>query len=71
MVTVSQNKGSIMGNYIVIGVLFIFFIGSISLLMDSLYKPKKNQYYQPIEDNRPATVILEATSLTDIEKMFD
>ena len=59
-----------MGNYIVVGILFIFFIGVLSLLMDMLcYKPNKTYYVETKET--PATVILEESFEVDVDKFYD
>lgn len=59
-----------MGNYIVVGILFIFFIGVLSLLMDMLCsKPNKTYYVETKET--PATVILEESFEVDVDKFYD
>lgn len=59
-----------MGNYIVVGILFIFFIGVLSLLMDILCsKPNKTYYVETKET--PATVILEESFEVDVDKFYD
>ena len=59
-----------MGNYIVVGILFIFFIGVLSLLMDMLCsKPNKTYYVETKET--PATVILEELFEVDTDNFYN
>ena len=59
-----------MGNYIVVGILFIFFIGVLSLLMDMLCSKSNKTYYVETKET-PATVILEESFEVDVDKFYD
>lgn len=57
-----------MGTYIVTGILFIFFMGVIGLIMDSLTTKHKQDYTTRNTDHTPATVILDENHNIDLDK---
>lgn len=58
-----------MGTYIITGILFLFFMGVMSLVMDSLTTRKKQNYIIENTDQIPATVLLEENYNIDFEKI--
>ena len=58
-----------MSTYILTGVFFIFFIGVMSLIMDSLTLKKKQNYISENTEQIPATVLLEESYNIDFENI--
>lgn len=58
-----------MGIYIVTAVLFIFFMGVMGLVIDSLISRKRQNYIIENTDQIPATVLLEEDYNIDFEKI--
>lgn len=59
-----------MGNVIVTIVLFIFFIGVLSLLIDCLYVSYKTDSLIQEKETTEATVILEDNFEIDLDKLY-
>lgn len=59
-----------MGNVIVTIILFIFFIGVLSLLIDCLYVSHKTDLLIQEKEATEATVILEDNFEVDLDKLY-
>lgn len=59
-----------MGNVIVTVILFIFFIGLLSLLIDCLYVTRKQNPLMQKEETTEATVILEDNFEVDLDNLY-
>lgn len=58
-----------MGNLIVVSVLFIFCIGCLSLVIDSLNVKRKPKIY-PLKNESEATVVLKEDFEIDLDKLY-